>query len=97
MAAQRHHHEQRLSRRNDAAICVHRKLLNHAVDRRGGYLECGSPLGLDHVLGETGGLLLGLGQLFETGAAILGSSLGAAFGQRRNFGLGFATLGQPWF
>ena len=92
MAVERHDHGERLRRGHHAPDCVHRKLLHHAVDRRGERLELGSLLGLDHVLGKAGGLLFGLGQLVKTGAAILRRSLGAGFGQRGNRGVGFAVV-----
>ena len=62
LAVGRHHDQQRLRRRHDAADGVHGELLHDAVDRGGQLLQLGALLGLDQVLREPVRLLLGLGE-----------------------------------
>src|SRR5450759_1107157 len=94
MTVERNDREQRLRRGYHAPDRVHGELLHHAIDRCRERLELGSSLGLDHVLSKTGGLLLCLGQLLKSGAAILRSGLSAGLdeGGNRSFGFVYVAL-----
>ena len=55
----RDHDGEHLGRSDDAAYGVYGKLLDDAIDGGDEILEVRSPIGLDLVLGDAGGLLLG--------------------------------------
>ena len=63
--------EQRLRRRHNAADRMHRKLLDHAVDRRWSGAAVGPLLRLDQILAQPSGLSLSLNQLARKRAPIL--------------------------
>src|SRR5450759_2638960 len=92
MTVERNDREQRLRWGHYAPDRVHGELLHHAIDRCRERLELGSSLGLDHVLSKAGGLLLGLGQLLRSGAAVLRGGLSAGLDEGGNRGFGFVYV-----
>ena len=85
-AVARHDHHQGLGRRHHAADRVYGQLLDHARHRRGQLLQLGALLGLRQIRRKAGGFTLGLGQLAEQRAAILGLGLAARFDDGGNRG-----------
>jgi hypothetical protein len=81
-----------LARGNNTADGVHDQLLHDALHWRSEHLQLRPLLGLDHILGQTRSLLLGLAELLEPGAAKFGSGLGASFAQSCDGGLGFPVF-----
>ena len=91
MTVDRHDDGERLCWGYYATHRVHRKLLHHAVNRRSKQLKLGSFLGLYDILREAAGLLLGLCQIVEQGAAVFRLNLCPGLGESCDRGIRFAV------
>jgi hypothetical protein len=91
-ALARHHHHQRLCRRDDAADRMHRKLLHHAVERRGKGLQPDALARLDQIVLERPGLGFRRREIARETAAIFGERLRPRLLDRRHRRFGFAQL-----